>query len=211
VRTIRCFDSRAANKSDSSRKRPNTPSLNKAGGNITPFTGEARMSQNIPDIGANATWQACLDKVKIGREWDESLRGRKSQLHALLMKSYPAKLSRMFVLPTRLHLYKKCELVPGTPLLPSNALMHLPNEQMRYLISANIACQRGLPFCKAIQSNSGRHRPFSPSGKILLKLLNTSCIGRSLVPISSFSFLSRSSSLTALKANILSATLPAVS
>ena len=50
-----------------------------------------------------------------------------------------------------------------------------------------------------------------PSGKIRLKLLKTSCIGKSLVPTTSFSLRSLSSNRTALSANILSATRPAVS
>ncbi len=55
------------------------------------------------------------------------------------------------------------------------------------------------------------HRALLPSGRILLKLLNTSCIGRSRVPVSSFFLRSLFSSRTALRANILSATLPTVS
>jgi hypothetical protein len=52
-------------------------------------------------------------------------------------------------------------------------------------------------------ANAMSHRPLPlplpllPSGKIRLRLLNTSCMGRSRVPTASFSFLSRSSNLTA--------------
>ena len=60
------------------------------------------------------------------------------------------------------------------------------------------------------QNDPPSHRPLLPSGKILLKLLSTSCMGKSLVPTSSFAFLSLSSNLTALSANILSAARPAV-
>jgi hypothetical protein len=55
------------------------------------------------------------------------------------------------------------------------------------------------------------HWPLPPSGSIRLRLLSTSCIGKSLVPTASLAFRSLSSNRIALIAKILSAARPAVS
>ena len=100
--------------------------------------------------------------------------------------------------------------------IASSQCIHAPpkNEQMRSTHPNQIqhvsVVARTLLEKSSLNENT-YHRPFPLSGSIRLKLRNTSCIGRSRVPISSLSFLSRSSSLTALNASILSATRPAVS
>lgn len=106
-----------------------------------------------------------------------------------------------------LNLYKIC--APRSPNAFASFPMHHPYEQMPLLISH---LNHGLLLaCWDFQQRKQSHRTLPLSGNILLKLLNTSCIGKSLVPTLSFSLLSRSSSRTALSANILSAARPTVS